>query len=873
MLAQLLWQAPRLLPVAIVVVALTVLLVFALYVPQARRLRQPWRWGLPMLRLAVGFALAASLVQPAIVQSDSADPGAVVVLMDRSRSMSIVDARTPAQRVALAGALGLLPAGARSRVAPGLREQLDELTRRVDEAAAARADAEYARLSGQGVIVAQKRYEASAKTLAALAADAAQRAPSVAQHADLAAKLLALAPPTSGDDYRTRITAARTALVAAQASVDDSLYARVDVKSVCDNLATLSRAQLAQRATNRATGSVLASVPAGALYGFTFAQDLQPISPGAGAAATQAHVAAWGERSDITGAVRAAADRVKGRSVQAIVVLTDGRQIGGDGGVASALTSVGAPVYAVSVGTPAPVDLAITEVAIAQRQFIGETITARVHVRGTGFIGKAVEVRLDAGGRPQAKTVTFNGTGAVVEFPLKFDAAAAHHVTVSVAPQPGEATVVNNAAERLVVATPDRAPIVLTGASASWDFQLLRSALSRAPWASVEAEVLDATGARWSVAPADIANSSVVILSDVAADHLTPAQWEALYRLVTERGGSLIILAGRNTSAPAFIDSPLLTDLLPFRAGARPTWRVWPGEQPLFRLQPAAGAGDLSLLNLSEDAGSNVERWLEMPAVFQFLPVTELKPNTNALLVERDSGMAALTESRLGLGRVFFLGVNETWRWRSTSVTGAGNAERFWLQLLRYAADEPYAVQNRSLRLDADRFEIQPGQSLRVRAKVMPADQPPPAEPTQTLAVLRDGAQVATVTLTRDAAAAGRYTGTLDNLAAGEYALQLRDTANPLAIASLPIHVEADMASEMRDVSGDDALLRRLAESTHGQMLSLDEWDTLPRRLRDAHQADRQVAEQRLWDSPQLFAFILGCLGIEWAMRKRLGLA
>jgi len=129
------------------------------------------------------------------------------------------------------------------------------------------------------------------------------------------------------------------------------------------------------------------------------------------------------------------------------------------------------------------------------------------------------------------------------------------------------------------------------------------------------------------------------------------------------------------------------------------------------------------------------------------------------------------------------------------------------------------------------------------------------------------------VTLARDVSTAGRYTGTLDNLAPGSYELQLRDPAHAEAPATLPLHVEPDAESEMRDVSADHRSLRRLAESTGGELLTLAEWNTLPRRLRAAHQTGRQVEEQRLWDSPQLFAFVLGCLGIEWAMRKRLGLA
>jgi hypothetical protein len=132
---------------------------------------------------------------------------------------------------------------------------------------------------------------------------------------------------------------------------------------------------------------------------------------------------------------------------------------------------------------------------------------------------------------------------------------------------------------------------------------------------------------------------------------------------------------------------------------------------------------------------------------------------------------------------------------------------------------------------------------------------------------------VKTVPMAFDVDSPGKYRATLDNLAEGSYELQLRDPHDPSALASLALHVEPDVEAEMRDVTPDDHMLRRLAESSGGEILRLEDLKSLPRRLEAAPGVVRQATEKSLWDSPQLFAFILGCLGIEWAMRKRLGLA
>ncbi len=873
MVAQILWQAPRMLPFAVIIAVATAIAVLVFYVPQARRLRQPWRWGLPLLRLTVGLALAASVAQPALIRSKSAnDPGAIVVLVDGSRSMSIVDQRSGPERVAIADALGLLPAAARSLVAPGLDRDLDVLSMRADELAAAAAEANYAKLSGQGVIAAQTRYDQLAAQVSALAAELVRRGQNMPQPGDLGTCLAAVATPEAGAgviDYAPRITAVRTALAAAQSLSDAAAYARPDVKAICDEVAGFSRAQLAYQALSLTSGGVLASLPASGRYAYTFSDALRPLS--SADATSQPSGERPGLRSDIVGAVRAATERMQGQAVQAIVLLTDGRQVGGESGSASSLVDPGVPVYAVAVGAPEPRDVAIIDAVVPARQFVGEMGVVRVQVSGVGMKGKSVDLSLAAGDHSQTKAVTFAELTAAVEFPLRLDAPGTHGVTVTATPQSDEVTTANNTVHRRVVATNDRAKVALVGASASRDFQHIRIALSRASWATVDAELLDAPGAIWSASLDDVLQCSLVILFDIDADHLTPLQWDALYRLVANRGGSLMFVAGRNTTSPQFIDSPLLTDLLPFRAGARPAWRTWPGEQPLFRFQPAPGAAQLAVLKLNDDPSPSAEQWLQLPALFGYLPVTELKPNTTPLLVERESGLAVLTESRLGFGRVGFFGSNDTWRWRSGA--NAVSHDRFWLQLLRHAVDEPYAARNGSLRLDAERLTLEPGQTLNVRARINPPDGPRRSGATLLLAILKDGVQTAEIAMSKDATSAGRYTATIDNLAAGASELRLREPSDPSTAASLTVHVEPDTESEMRDVSGDERMLRRLAESTGGETLTLAEWNTLPRRLLDAQHAGGQITERRLWDSPQLFAFVLGCLGVEWAMRKRLGMA
>ena len=56
-------------------------------------------------------------------------------------------------------------------------------------------------------------------------------------------------------------------------------------------------------------------------------------------------------------------------------------------------------------------------------------------------------------------------------------------------------------------------------------------------------------------------------------------------------------------------------------------------------------------------------------------------------------------------------------------------------------------------------------------------------------------------------------------------------------------------------------------------MIRIDEIDSLPDRIREAGEKVPTLFEYRIWDSAYLFALVVGCLGVEWALRKRAGLA
>jgi len=895
-LCQLYWHAPQLWPVAAGGAAVLLIATLWLYPAQLGRVPWPWRGVLPALRVLAVVALGASVLKPVAVRLATADErGQIVVLVDCSRSMSVVDnARSPAQLVALADALGKLPPNARPNGASGLAAGLEQLRTLAADAGAAREDLDYARVSGRDIDLRQTRLREAVDRYWQSAAALAAAAVNLPQAADLNARLKALvqpADPAARQAWRTqvpaRIARAATAVVQYQESADAKVY-QMDpaVRKACDALAGLSRFALVEQALLRPGGLLPRLEQEAAVTGLALAGDVQPL-PLWNNAGPEAKLNASpdGDASNLTSGIARA---VAGRPVRAVVLFSDGRQVGGDPTVVSGLTPNGVPVFAVSAAAAAaPHDLSFASISSPASVFVGQSIIVKAELRHNGFDGAQVQLHCGiAGQAPQVRKVEIhNGRRAGAEFFAKLIQPGAQRIDLWFDPLPGEASTLNNRVRRWVKVAPQRLRVLLVAGYPTWDFQYVRNSLARinplTRLAEVELKdrVLDPNHPRLRLAAQEILRQDVIILFDVPVTALDERQWDALERVPQVMGGSIVLVAGEAHLPREYNQLIAASTLLPFRAPFRPAWRVWPGEDPAFHFVPAPRAEQSDVLQLSSEPEGAPRRWEQLPGAFRFLQLPDVhderwKQGVTPLLVEEESRLPVLTEMRLGAGRAFFLGIDETWRWRFK--IGGRDQDRFWWQLIEYASEDPYFAHAGPLALDADTLSAAPGEAIHVRARMTEES---PAGSLAGGAYLLDVLQGAKTVMRQALSASGppgsgRYAATL-SLPAGEYRVRWKAAGADRKswTVEIPLHVEATSEAEMADLSGDDRMLRKLAEASGGEFLTLDQVNRLPGRLAAIGDARSHYAELALWDSPYLFLLVVGCLGAEWALRKRLGLA
>ncbi|MES2571537.1 MAG: hypothetical protein V4710_15970, partial [Verrucomicrobiota bacterium] len=98
----------------------------------------------------------------------------------------------------------------------------------------------------------------------------------------------------------------------------------------------------------------------------------------------------------------------------------------------------------------------------------------------------------------------------------------------------------------------------------------------------------------------------IVILGDVLPSQLRPEQQKQLQDYVTQAGGNLIIVAGKDAMPASYLDAPLGA-LLPVQAGDR----ALPNNDP-FYLHVADEASQSLATQIGENAAASLRAWREM---------------------------------------------------------------------------------------------------------------------------------------------------------------------------------------------------------------------------------------------------------------------
>jgi hypothetical protein len=486
----------------------------------------------------------------------------------------------------------------------------------------------------------------------------------------------------------------------------------------------------------------------------------------------------------------------------------------------------------------------------------------------------------------------------------------------------GEIRTDNNGRPVVINVADDKARVLLVDGEARWEFHYLQSALLRDRTMDVQSvvfaqprlgkvaeEELHQIGYPSLLLPGEpdaFASYDCIVLGDVTPEQLPPADRIRLEKYVADRGGTLVVLAGKRAMPLAFTANDR-----PGAADEDPLLHLLPVEQP-HPVAPRDGfrvalteEGKLTPFLQMEPAGDeNVGTWAKFqphywgimgrakPGATVLASVAEAAPEARKdpkAAEEHEKEQGLVVRQHYGFGRVLFVGLDSTWRWRYK--VGDTYHHRFWGQAIRWAAsDKPLVAGNQHLRFGTQEPVFKQGQEVEINVRL--AEQTGPLGPDALAGarLLRQGTgaageqAVALVPLKRREAQPRVLDGKVRDLLPGQYEIELAipELADKLSAPPGPdgkpgklrasFTVAAPEGEEMVELGTNWPLLEELAAKSGGKVFTPENASELVDLLTRQTATHTEHTEFRLWQWWGTLAVFLGLLTLEWVARKWAGL-
>ena len=409
---------------------------------------------------------------------------------------------------------------------------------------------------------------------------------------------------------------------------------------------------------------------------------------------------------------------------------------------------------------------------------------------------------------------------------------------------------------------------------------------------------------------AELSKYDVLILGDLGAEQLTQTQQRAILDFVETRGKPVIFLPSRNTLGVNGFGNTELAPLLPIdiptegcrvedteftvqltQSGAFHPMLQLHEAQMAVRSQAQAGSGP-------DDRQLTTDNFLSnMPALPRFFSGFRLRGGATTLM-DNGKGMPILVLQRAGLGKSLLIAAEGFYNWQFGVKTFKDKRyhaiyPRFWAQVLRWMATNT-DDKNVYLTTDASTYAIgdtvkvtaylysetyQPQVGATVEIEVVPPDGDPFQINSSRSSVV--GAQLGgesakpgpSLTDDPEPTTDSHFTAQFVLLQKGKYRIRAIGRSGNLKLGEDQIDVYAHpQLAELENPQLNEDLLKQLAGQTGGAYFRMADAESVPENIANVQNPIFVDAERELWAHPLVLIAVVGLLGTEWFLRKRVGL-
>jgi len=565
-----------------------------------------------------------------------------------------------------------------------------------------------------------------------------------------------------------------------------------------------------------------------------------------------------------------------GASLGAVILISDGADNSGAISQAelSEIASFGVPIHSVGIGRESiPEDQELSEVLLPEKALPGTTLSARVAIRH------------DQGGNARIKVYdgdTFLTTQDIV---LRNDQNMTLAFVDIEVPEPGqldlrftldpvnnESNLANNTRATVVDVEESRYKVLYVEGEPRWEYKFMQRALNDDPSIQLST-LLKVTPNKYyrqgiespeqlengfPTERAELFNYDALIIGSLNAAELTSEQHAMIRDFVSNRGGSLMMLAGLNGLGLGGWGETVVNEILPSRLSA--------GNAEFVREKAPVTLTDSGrlapMLQFSDSESENERLWSELPEVADHQQLGPLRPAATILLGVNVEGRIhpLLVTQPYGKGQSYILATGGTWRWQMSLPVADMRHETFWRQLTRgLVANSP-----RSFELSS---RVQ-NEEISVRAQVRDPD----AEENQALAisavVSSQNNDVVSLDLQPVPGQPGVYEASFAPNQTGLYSIEAISRVGENLVSATTTAVRYDEGQEIFNVRQNRPLLERISQVTGGQYWNPEQWDEIPEAISYSTAGITEQQISYLWDAPFFFLLLILLKTAEWLLRR-----
>jgi hypothetical protein len=586
-----------------------------------------------------------------------------------------------------------------------------------------------------------------------------------------------------------------------------------------------------------------------------------------------------GKATSIGEAVKAVEGKLKEKNLRGILIASDGANNLGEDPVWVA-KSKEIPIYTYGIGEYIPPrDMAIEKIVYPDIGYVDNKIPIQVDISQVGFDRLKIPITIKeisgAGGKTtltqENLTLGSSGGTQTVDFAITPQEEGMHQYELVIPEQKEELVPENNRRIFSIKVLKSKIKVLVLTGSLNWEYTFLKRTLEKDKNIDLNSLIYSKNGkiiaGRFPQGEKELNQFDILILVDPPNSIFIEHEKE-INDFVFKNGGAALFLLGKDfIENRAFMKTNLL---LPFDlAGV-----IIHYSSASLNLELTQEGRLHPITRLVENSEENSKIWSELPP---FLGVINLGlPSKDAVTLAtfRDPSnprmiLPGIVVRNYGKGKMMVTTVTPFWRW-DFLLWGIGkdnqSYQKLWNNSVRWLVTrEDLDLIN----IFTDKKIYKSGERINFSAKIFDQNYQKIKDASVLLNVKKEAsADSEMLSLSPDPM--GDYVGTAGSLSPGKYLFKGEVFRDETKIGSKTGEFTVEEYSlEDADLKTDFDLLKKMAEVSGGKFYEKDQIGNLANDLELSGKEEERTKEIQLWNYPLLLILMVGCLSVEWAIRKR----